>query len=142
MRLAYTPGAVTSLGEALAAWRGPAYADVTGSAWAGRERARLDELRAEAVELRARLLLDRGEGAGLAADLRDHVAAHPWREPAWTLLVRALHHEGRRADAPAALRRARATLADQPGLDPGADLSRLETDLLNGVTPFAAPATT
>ncbi|MCC9687535.1 AfsR/SARP family transcriptional regulator [Streptomyces sp. MNU103] len=127
-----TPGEVAALGEALAAWRGPAYADVTGSAWADRERARLEELREEAVELRARLLLDRGDGAGLVSDLRDHVAAHPWREPAWTLLARALHHAGRRADALDTLRRARVTLADQLGLDPGAELLRLETDLLNG----------
>ncbi|CAL9462349.1 hypothetical protein SUDANB32_02656 [Streptomyces sp. enrichment culture] len=137
-----TPGEVAALGEALAAWRGPAYADVTGSAWAERERVRLEELRAEAVELRARLLLDRGEGAGLVTDLRDHVAVHPWREPAWTLLARALHHAGRRAEALDTLRRARVTLADQLGLDPGADLLRLETDILNGAAPSAAPAAT
>ncbi|MET8494011.1 BTAD domain-containing putative transcriptional regulator [Streptomyces cellulosae] len=137
-----TPGEVTALGEALAAWRGPAYADVADSAWAERERARLDELRAEAVELRARILLDRGEGAGLVTDLRDHIAVHPWREPAWTLLARALHHAGRRADALDTLRHARATLADQLGLDPGPDLLRLETDLLTGAAPSThAPAT-
>ncbi len=137
-----TPGEVAALGEALAAWRGPAYADVTGSAWAERERVRLEELRAEAVELRARLLLDRGEGSGLVTDLREHVAGHPWREPAWTLLARALHHTGRRADALDTLRRARATLADQLGLDPGADLLRLETDILGGAAPSATPAAT
>ncbi len=133
---------MAALGEALAAWRGPAYADVTGSAWAERERVRLEELRAEAVELRARLLLDRGEGSGLVTDLREHVAGHPWREPAWTLLARALHHTGRRADALDTLRRARATLADQLGLDPGADLLRLETDILGGAAPSATPAAT
>ncbi len=137
-----TPGEVTGLGEALASWRGPAYADVTGSAWAERERARLEELRAEAVELHARLLLDRGEGAGLVAGLRDHVAVHPWREPAWTLLARALHLAGRRADALDTLRRARATLAERLGLDPGRDLLRLETDILNGTAPSTAPAAT
>ncbi|MCM3299150.1 winged helix-turn-helix domain-containing protein [Streptomyces pseudogriseolus] len=132
-----TPGEVAALGEALAAWRGPAYADVTGSAWAERERVRLEELRAEAVELRARHLLDRGEGSGLVTDLREHVAGHPWREPAWTLLARALHHTGRRADALDTLRRARTTLTDQLGLDPGADLLRLETDILGGAAPSA-----
>lgn len=35
-----TPEALTGLGAAFAAWRGPAYADVTGSAGAQRERTR------------------------------------------------------------------------------------------------------
>ncbi|MEV8328761.1 AfsR/SARP family transcriptional regulator [Kitasatospora sp. NPDC056731] len=144
------PDTVADLSAALKDWRGPAYADVTGAAWAQRERTRLEELRLEAVELRARLLLDSnesgdsgdscgsgdsydsGEGAGLVAELGAHVAEHPWREPAWGLLARALYRAGRQADALATLRRARAMLVDQLGLDPGAELRRLETDILNG----------
>ncbi|MFJ4670094.1 BTAD domain-containing putative transcriptional regulator [Kitasatospora purpeofusca] len=129
------PGAVTDLGVALASWRGPAYADVTGSAWAQRERVRLEELRLEGVELRARILLDSGEGADLVAELGAHVAEHPWREPAWELLARALYRAGRRADALATLRRARAMLVGRLGLDPGGGLQRLETDILNGAVP-------
>ncbi|MFE9724628.1 BTAD domain-containing putative transcriptional regulator [Streptomyces sp. NPDC005794] len=134
-RARHHPDAVTGLGTELASWRGPAYADVTGSAWARRERTRLEELRLEGVELRARILLDSGEGAGLVAELGAHVTEHPWREPAWGLLARALHRAGRRADALATLRRARAMLVDQLGLDPGAGLRRLETDILNGHVP-------
>ncbi|MFD4532026.1 BTAD domain-containing putative transcriptional regulator [Kitasatospora sp. NPDC058397] len=138
------PDTAADLSAALKDWRGPAYADVTGAAWAQRERTRLEELRLEAVELRARLLLDSGdsydsgesgdsgEGAGLVAELGAHVAEHPWREPAWGLLARALYRAGRQADALATLRRARAMLVDQLGLDPGAELRRLETDILNG----------
>ncbi|KOV37977.1 SARP family transcriptional regulator [Streptomyces sp. XY431] len=129
------PDAVTGLAAALAAWRGPAYADVTGSPWAQRERARLEELRLEGVELRARILLDSGEGADLVAELGAQVAEHPWREPAWELLARALYRAGRRADALATLRRARAMLVGRLGLDPGAGLRRLETDILNGAVP-------
>ncbi|KJY27756.1 BTAD domain-containing putative transcriptional regulator [Streptomyces sp. NRRL S-495] len=129
------PDAVTDLAAALAAWRGPAYADVTGSPWAQRERARLEELRLEGVELRARILLDSGEGADLVAELGAQVAEHPWREPAWELLARALYRAGRRADALATLRRARAMLVGRLGLDPGAGLRRLETDILNGAVP-------
>ncbi|MGY1584676.1 BTAD domain-containing putative transcriptional regulator [Streptomyces sp. MN13] len=127
-----TPDGLADLDAALAAWRGPAYADVTGSPWAQRERARLEELRLEGVELRARLLLDSGSGADLVAELAAHVTDHPWREPAWGLLARALHRAGRQADALATLRRARTMLADQLGLDPGADLRHLETDILRG----------
>ncbi|MFF4898185.1 BTAD domain-containing putative transcriptional regulator [Streptomyces sp. NPDC001068] len=137
-----TPDTVTDLGEALAAWRGPAYADVTGSAWAQRERTRLEELRLEGVELRARLLLRSGDGADLVAELGAHVAEHPWREPAWGLLARALHRAGRQADALSTLRRARTMLVDQLGLDPGAELRSLESDILNGtVSPEGARTT-
>jgi DNA-binding SARP family transcriptional activator len=134
-----TPDALADLDEALAAWRGPAYADVTGSAWAQRERTRLEELRLEGTELRARLLLDAGSGAELVAELGAHVTEHPWREPAWGLLARALHRAGRQADALATLRRARTMLVDQLGLDPGADLRRLETDILQGAATLQPP---
>ncbi|MEV0537650.1 BTAD domain-containing putative transcriptional regulator [Kitasatospora sp. NPDC050463] len=144
-RARHDPDAVTDLGAALGDWRGPAYADVTGSIWAQRERTRLEELRLEAVELRARILLDSGQGAGLAAglaaELGAHVTEHPWREPAWGLLARALYSAGRQADALAALRRARAMLVDQLGLDPGADLQRLETDILTGSVALAGART-
>ncbi|CAL9328331.1 BTAD domain-containing putative transcriptional regulator [Streptomyces sp. enrichment culture] len=136
-----TPDGLTGLDAALAAWRGPAYADVAGSAWAERERTRLEELRLEGVELRARLRLDSGSGAELVAELGAHVTEHPWREPAWGLLARALHRAGRQADALATLRRARTMLADQLGLDPGADLRRLETDILRGASTLQPPRT-
>ncbi|EME97649.1 AfsR/SARP family transcriptional regulator [Streptomyces mobaraensis NBRC 13819 = DSM 40847] len=135
------PDALAGLDAALAAWRGPAYADVSGSVWAQRERARLEELRLEGVELRARLLLDSGSGAELVAELGAHVSEHPWREPAWGLLARALYRAGRQADALAVLRRARTMLVEQFGLDPGAEIRRLETDILRGaITLQPAPS--
>ncbi|MEU8950382.1 AfsR/SARP family transcriptional regulator [Streptomyces sp. NPDC048489] len=140
-RARHTPDAVTALGAALADWRGPAYADVPGAAWAQRERTRLEELRLEGVELRAGILLDRGEGGDLVAGLGAHVTEHPWREPAWGLLARALYRAGRQADALATLRRARAMLVDQLGLDPGAGLQRLETDILNASGPVEGART-
>lgn len=135
------PAAVGDLAAVLAAWRGPAYADVTDSGWAQRERTRLEELRLEAVELRALILLDSGEGSGLVAELGAHVGEHPWREPAWGLLARALHRAGRRADALATLRRAREMLVDRLGLDPGAALQSLETAILNDCAPHDDPRT-
>ncbi|MFF3697981.1 BTAD domain-containing putative transcriptional regulator [Streptomyces sp. NPDC002221] len=135
-RARLNPAAVTDLGAALAAWRGPAYADVLGSTWAQRERTRLEELRLEGVELRARILLDSGEGTDLVAELGAHVTEHPWREPAWELLARALFRAGRQADALAGLRRARAQLVDQLGLDPSPSLQALETEILTGSAPL------
>jgi hypothetical protein len=55
---------------------------------------------------------------------------HPWREQAWVLLGLALYRAGRQGDALVVLRRARATLAEQLGVDPGPDLRRLEGDIL------------
>ncbi|MGA4959890.1 BTAD domain-containing putative transcriptional regulator [Streptomyces lavendulocolor] len=135
------PDALSGLDAALAAWRGPAYADVTGSVWAQRERTRLEELRLEGLELRARIVLDSGSGAELVAELGAHVTEHPWREPAWGLLARALHRAGRQADALATLRRARTMLVEQLGLEPGADLRRLETDILRGAATLQPPRT-
>ena len=57
-----SPGGATQLGDALASWRGVPYADVPDAAWAQRERTRLEELRLQAVEVRAGLLLDSGAG--------------------------------------------------------------------------------
>ena len=142
-RARHCPEGVVDLGEALASWRGPAYADLPEAAWAQRERARLQELRLQGVELRASILLDSGEGADLVADLGAHIAEHPWREPAWGLLARALYRDGRQADALAALRRARTMLVEQLALDPSPDLQRLETDILTraaSLEPTRGPA--
>ncbi|GAA2085992.1 AfsR/SARP family transcriptional regulator [Kitasatospora saccharophila] len=151
VRARHDPAAAPELTAALADWRGPAYADLPDRAWARRERTRLEELRLDGVELRARLLLDAaphpaagtpgstGAAAQLAAELGAHVDEHPWREPAWALLARALQRAGRQADALAALRRARTLLGERLGLDPGAELQRLEADILTGSAPPGRP---
>lgn len=122
--------ALTDLERAL--WRGPAYADLPDSGWAQRERTRLEELRLQAVELRADILLGAGQGTELVAELGRHVSEHPWREPAWGLLARALYRAGRQADALDTLRRARTMLVRQLGLDPSPELRRLEAEILRG----------
>jgi DNA-binding SARP family transcriptional activator len=122
--------ALARLDEALGRWRGPAYADFAGQAWARGERARLGELRLHAVERRAEALLALGDAARAVPDLDAHVAEHPWREDAWRLLALALYRTGRQGDALAVLRRARTLLVEQLGVDPGPALRRLEADVL------------
>ncbi|MDG4822973.1 BTAD domain-containing putative transcriptional regulator [Asanoa sp. WMMD1127] len=126
------------LEAALGWWRGPAYAGLD-EPWARAERARLEELRLHAVELRAEALLAAGRAADAVPDLDAHVAAHPWRENAWRLLASALWRAQRQADALAVLRRARDLLRDQLGIDPGPELRRLETDILQQAGPPEAP---
>jgi DNA-binding SARP family transcriptional activator len=121
--------ALELLDAGLRAWRGPAYADLDRT-WARTERSRLDQLRLSAIEQRARALLDLGRPGSAVPDLDALVADHPWREEAWRLLALALYRTGRQGDALAAVRRARETLREQLGVDPGPRLRRLETDLL------------
>nr|WP_107120118.1 BTAD domain-containing putative transcriptional regulator [Streptomyces regalis] len=119
------------LEEALGWWRGPAYAEFADQPWARAESRRLAELRLHAVELHAEALLALGLADWAAADLRAHSAEHPWRENAWRLLALALYRTGRQADALDVLRRARALLAEQLGIDPGPGLRALEADILH-----------
>lgn len=122
--------ALEQLQAALDMWRGPAYAEFVQENWARGERSRLAELRLQAVEQQAQARLALGLAAEAVPDLDAHLAEHPWREEAWRLLALALYRAGRQVDALAVLRRARAILADELGLDPGPELRRLETDIL------------
>ncbi|MEV5980774.1 BTAD domain-containing putative transcriptional regulator [Streptomyces sp. NPDC052114] len=141
------PGAaVARLDEAAALWRGPAYAEWAGACWARAEAARLDGLRALAVERRAAGALALGRAADVVLDLEAQVAEHPWREEAWRLLALALYREGRQGDALEALRKARRVLVEELGVDPGAGLREVEARVLAqdpGLTPArkaAAPS--
>ncbi|WAE76405.1 BTAD domain-containing putative transcriptional regulator [Streptomonospora nanhaiensis] len=137
------PGpALAELDRALALWRGPAYAEFTAYPWAHQEADRLEGLRLLAVEQRARALLDLGRAEQAAADLHPHAAAHPLRENAWNLLALALYRCGRQGEALHALRRARRTLADELGVDPGPDLRRLEADILSHAPRLTPPTPT
>ncbi|MGW6057875.1 BTAD domain-containing putative transcriptional regulator [Streptomyces sp. NPDC055189] len=122
--------ALDRMEEALGWWRGSAYAEFAEEPWARSERSRLGELRLHAVELRAGARLDLGRAADAVPDLDAHVAEHPWREDAWRLLALALYRTGRQGDALTVLRRARALLVEQLGVDPGPALRRLEADIL------------
>lgn len=94
------------------------------------EAARLEGLRMDAEEL----WVEAETGAGHARDVLERVRAlvaqAPFRERRWALLATALHQAGRRAEALAALKRARAMLVDELGLDPGRELAELEQLLL------------
>ncbi len=129
--------ALETLDEALALWRGPAYAEFAGLGWARGEALRLDELRLVAVEDRADACLRLGRAAEAVAALGPHLADHPLRERAWALLAAAQYAAGRQSEALATLRRARAALADAVGLDPGPALRSLEADILAQVERLA-----
>ena len=148
-RLAGAGQAVLSRGEAAAAadrfrqalglWRGPALADVREVEPLAREAARLEELRLVAVEGRIEADIELGRHADVTGELETLVAEYPLRERLWRLLVLALYRGERQAVALAAYRRARDLLATELGLEPGAELRRLEQAVLRQEVPAAAP---
>jgi DNA-binding SARP family transcriptional activator len=123
--------AAAGLRQAQALWRGPALADVAGEPFALPEIARLAELRAAAAELEVEVELDAGRHREVVAGLERLVADHPLRERLWVLLMLALYRSGRQADALRAYRKARKLLAEELGIEPGAELRELELAILH-----------
>ncbi|MGA6223207.1 AfsR/SARP family transcriptional regulator [Streptomyces umbrinus] len=134
--------ALATLEEALGWWRGPAYAEFADEDWSRGERARLAELRLQAVERRAEAHLALGRPADAVPDLDAHLTEHPWREDAWRLLALALYRQHRQGDALAVLRRAREVLTNQLGLDPGPRLRHLQSDILTQTPTLDLPPNT
>ncbi|MFF0497409.1 BTAD domain-containing putative transcriptional regulator [Nocardia aobensis] len=127
------PPRIETLETALALWRGDAYGDYW---WARGEAAKLGELRSAAVEMLAEARIRSGRPEQAVAELETHLHAHPARERAWLLQARGLWQAGRREDALAALRRARTRLGAEAGLDPSAELTALEREILTADTEF------
>ena len=103
-------------------------------------RARLEEARLRLVEdeLAARLAL--GSAGSVVGDLEAQVLAHPLRERSWALLITALYQAGRQADALAAHRRVTRLLADELGIDPGAELAAVAQRVLTHDPALDVPA--
>lgn len=129
-RSASPAAALRDLDAALALWRGPALAglgpDDTGTAIA----LRLEEERHAAIELRFDALLALGRANDAVPALQEAVGEAPLRERRWAQLALALYRSSRQAEALRALSAARATLADELGLDPGPELRELEQQIL------------
>ena len=131
--------AAALLEEALALWHGPPLADYADEPWAEAEIGRLSELRAVARERLLAARLELGEAAMVIPDLEALVAEEPLREERWRLLALALYRGQRQADALGALRRARTTLADELGVDPGPALRELESQVLEQAPELHVP---
>jgi predicted ATPase/DNA-binding SARP family transcriptional activator len=131
-------GARVEVADALALWRGPAYADVEAE-FARQEARRLETLRLEGLELAARLDLVLGRHREVVSDLEELVAAHPLREELRGALVLALYRCGRQADALQVFEDGRRLLADELGIDPGPQLRRLHEAVLRQDPALEAP---
>jgi DNA-binding SARP family transcriptional activator/CheY-like chemotaxis protein len=131
---------VRLLDEALALWTGPALADVAPPEARQRLVQGLEEARLAAVEDRLEALLRLGQHGVLLNELPDLVAARPVRERLVGQLMLTLYRRGRTTEALATYREAKRRLADELGLDPSAELRRLESAILRGDPSLAAPA--
>ncbi len=118
------------LEQALEHWRGPAFPDLPD--WPpGRQAAgRLDELRLEAQELYVDAMLRSGRAREVLAQAHTLVSAAPLRERRWELLVLAQYQTGDQAEALRSLRKLRAFLARELGIDPSPEMLALEQSIL------------
>ena len=117
--------------EALGLWRGRALAELEEWEPGRVEAARLEGLRTDAEELRIEAKIRTGQASAVLEQARALIAQAPLRERRWALLATALYQSGRQGEALGTVQRARAMLANELGLDPGAELVDLERRLLN-----------
>ena len=122
--------AARTLSEALALWRGEPFIELLDWAPARIASGRLEEMRLDVEELLLDARLQAGEVHEVAASARGRVAEAPLRERRWVTLAVAQYRQGRQADALATVRRARALLAVELGLDPCTELAELERAIL------------
>ena len=118
------------LTDALALWRGEALEDVQDTPYLQAQARRLTGLRLTALEDRCDLAIRQGRHRELVDEVRRLVDRYPTRERLWALLMTALYGAGRRDEAVSTYAEARATLADELGIEPGAALQQLQAGML------------
>jgi predicted ATPase/DNA-binding SARP family transcriptional activator len=134
LRASRHPEAATVLSQALGLWRGAPLADVSDAPFAPAPAARLEDLRAGAVEDRFEAELALGRHTEILPDLETAGEEHPLRERLAALRMRALYAAGRQSEALAVYERVRATLSDELGVDPSAEIQQAHLAVLRGET--------
>jgi DNA-binding SARP family transcriptional activator/tetratricopeptide (TPR) repeat protein len=127
------------LREALAQWRGRPLVDVPSESLRSQEVPYLEEERLEALERYFDVELRLGRHAALIRQLQAVAEEHPLREQLSVQLMLALYRSGRQADAFTVFQNVKQALAEQLGVDPGADLRALHQAILTGDPSVAAP---
>ncbi|MET8628900.1 AfsR/SARP family transcriptional regulator [Kitasatospora sp. NPDC004669] len=130
---------VAALREALGLWRGPALAGTSPSLPLRCAAQALEELRLAALEELARAYGRLGDHGAAAGVLGTEAALNPLRESLVAVLMTALGQAGRRSEALEWFHRTRRALAEQLGIDPGAELAGVHEALLRSGAP-PAPA--
>ncbi|GGQ83033.1 AfsR/SARP family transcriptional regulator [Couchioplanes azureus] len=118
------------LRQALALWRGPAFAGLDDVEPLRRESVRWQERRRAAVRARIDADLALGRHGEVVAELSELVAEDPLHEGWRAQLMIALYRSGRQGEALQVYRDTREILAAELGLEPGKELRRLEQAVL------------
>ncbi|GAB4586994.1 transcriptional regulator AfsR [Nocardia sp. IFM 10818] len=125
---------------ALAYWQGAALGGLPGP-FAERQRARLEQWRLAILEDRLALDIETGRSAEAVTELGPLIVEHPLRERFRALLMTALYHCGRQAEALEEYARARRALVDGIGVEPGPELAAVHTRILRAdLPPVRRPA--
>jgi len=125
------PGAIAGhIDEMLSLWRGEPCGEFHDEGFAHLEVPRIEEMRLEALEIRAEAELRQGRAREQIGALETLVSQHQYRERFVALLMRSLYQSGRAADALRAFDRHRRTVGDDLGIDPSPELRRLEEQIL------------
>jgi predicted ATPase len=119
--------AAGSVDEALALWRGPAYADFADDAFVEAAVARLTDLRLTALE----------QADLPVVDLAALVKEHPLREGLRAAHMKALYRAGRQTEALESFDELRQLLLEDLGLDPSPELVALQQSILTQELPHA-----
>ncbi|KRF23908.1 BTAD domain-containing putative transcriptional regulator [Phycicoccus sp. Soil803] len=125
-------------GQARDLWRGEPLVDLADWGPGQVEAERLLELWRDADDLHAEAGLRSGRYHEVLGDALRMVAEQPTRERRWGLLALAQYQVGRQGDALQTLQRAKLTLVNELGLDPGPELAQLEEAILRQDPSLAA----
>ncbi|QGN58550.1 hypothetical protein GKE56_12380 [Nostocoides sp. HKS02] len=117
--------------QALALWRGPPLAELEDWPTGRVESARLVEQRLDAEDLQVEAALQLGRHREILGQAMTRAEEAPLRERRWALLALAQYRTGRQSDALLTVRRAKAMLVNELGLDPSPELVALEVAILN-----------
>lgn len=125
------------LRDALALWRGTPLAGMPGE-YANAQRHGLEALHRSAVTELIAALIESGAVDEAVARLPGLIVAHPFDERLRELQMLALYRSGRQAEALGVYQEARTLLADELGVDPGPELTRMHEDILRAEAGLAA----
>ncbi|MCR6481573.1 NB-ARC domain-containing protein [Amycolatopsis sp. OK19-0408] len=120
--------------RALALWRGPVLAGLHVPRLDA-DVARLESERLAVFEDCVDAELTAGRHGELTGELQAMITEHPLRERLAAQLMIALHRAGRQGDSLEIYRRLRATLVEELGVEPGAEVRRVHAAVLRGEDP-------
>ncbi|WP_300267798.1 BTAD domain-containing putative transcriptional regulator [Microbacterium sp.] len=127
--------AATLIGDGLDLWRGTAFAGLHDVTALRVESVRLENLWSAAIADRIDLDLALGRSAAVVSELHALLEENPLAERHWSQLIAALYCDGRIQEALDAFSRARRIFAEQLGVEPSSELSRLHLGVLQDQPP-------